>query len=88
LARQLIKAKEPVPNVLALAGAFVLAFQKPDAIGDYSSPRDIRKGCSKGRKTLIAFGREYGQGSSGSPDNLVLSETAGALRGNPISSMA
>jgi hypothetical protein len=34
----------------------VLAFQKPDAIGDYSLPRDIRKGRSKGRKALIAFG--------------------------------
>jgi hypothetical protein len=64
------------------AGASVLAFQKPDAIGDYSSPRDIRKGRSKGREALIALARNTGRGLPARWKVSILSETAGALRGN------
>jgi hypothetical protein len=39
--------KERPPGVLAVAGAFVLAFRKPDTIGDHSF-QDIRMDCSKG----------------------------------------
>jgi hypothetical protein len=36
LANRCGAAKEPHPDVLAVAGAFVHAFRKPDAIGDQS----------------------------------------------------
>src|SRR3954465_14322133 len=57
----------PVPGVLAVAGTFVLAFRKPDMLGDLSS-QDIRMDCSKGRRTVVW--EEWGQGSFGSPDDL------------------
>jgi hypothetical protein len=41
--------------VLAVAGTFVLAFRKPDTLGDHSF-QDIRMDCSKGTKTY-RFGR-------------------------------
>jgi hypothetical protein len=40
-------AKERLPDVLAVAGASVLAFRKLDTIGDHSF-QDIRMDCSKG----------------------------------------
>ena len=46
--------------MLAVAGTSVLAFRKPDAIGDHSF-QDIRMDCSKGRKADAL--EEYGQGS-------------------------
>jgi hypothetical protein len=48
-------AKERAPGVLAVAGTFVLAFRKADTIGDHSF-QDIRKGRSKGRKTVFSGG--------------------------------
>jgi hypothetical protein len=41
--------KEPLPGVLAVAGTSVLAFRKPNTIGDHSF-QDIRMDCSKGRE--------------------------------------
>ena len=59
--------KQPLPGVLAVAGTSVLAFRKPDTVGDHSF-QDIRMDCSKGRKTHRFV--ECGRGLSGSPDDL------------------
>src|SRR6185312_7661789 len=64
------RLNSPLPDVLAGAGTSVLAFQKPETIGDHSSFRDIRKVARKGRKELIAFGRMRAggfPGQAGSP---------------------
>jgi hypothetical protein len=45
--------KKPLPGVLAIAGGSVLAFRKPDTVGDYSF-QDIRMDCSKGRKLVAS----------------------------------
>jgi len=44
--------KQSLPGVLAVAGTSVLAFRKPDTLGDHSF-QDIRMDCSKGRKTIV-----------------------------------
>jgi hypothetical protein len=44
--------KHRAPGVLAVAGTSVLAFRKPETIGDFSF-QDIRMDCSKGRKTVV-----------------------------------
>ena len=67
--------KEPFPDMLAVAGTSVLAFRKPNTIGDHSF-QDIRMDCSKGRESRRS-GR-CGQGSFGSPEASILSKTAGA----------
>ena len=59
--------KQSFPDVLAVAGTSVLAFRKPDTLGDHSF-QDIRMDCSKGRKTVVWEGCR--QGSFGSPDGL------------------
>ena len=59
--------KQRLPGVLAVAGTSVLAFRKPDTVGDHSF-QDIRMDCSKGRKTHRQAGMR--QGASGLPDNL------------------
>jgi hypothetical protein len=59
--------KQPLPGVLAVAGTSVLAFRKPDTVGDHSF-QDIRMDCSKGRK--IHRFVECGRGLSASPDDL------------------
>ena len=56
-----------LPDVLAVAGTSVLAFRKPDTIGDHSF-QDIRMDCSKGKEAVALEG--CGQGSSGLPDGL------------------
>jgi hypothetical protein len=67
--------KEPLPDVLAVAGTSVLEFRKPNTIGDHSF-QDIRMDCSKGRESRRSGG--CGQGSFGSPKASILSKTAGA----------
>jgi hypothetical protein len=68
--------KQPVPDVLAVAGTSVLAFRKPDTIGDHSF-QDIRMDCSKGRKPVGLV--EWGRGPSVlSRVASILSKTAGA----------
>jgi hypothetical protein len=62
-----IKAYLGLPGVLAVAGTSVLAFRKPDTVGDHSF-QDIRMDCSKGRKTHRFGGLR--QGSFGLPDGL------------------
>ena len=47
------------PGVLAVAGTSVLAFRKPDTLGDHSF-QDIRMDCSKGRKTVGLVGMRAG----------------------------
>jgi len=61
--------------VLAVAGTSVLAFRKPDTIGDHSF-QDIRMDCSKGKGSR-RFGRMCA-GVVGAPMISILSETAGA----------
>jgi hypothetical protein len=65
--------------VLALAGMSVLAFLKPDTVGDHSF-QDIRMDCSKGRKTHRFGGMR--QGSSGLPDGLGPVQDCRRLRRN------
>jgi hypothetical protein len=67
--------KEPFPGVLAVAGTSVLAFRKPDTIGDHSF-QDIRMDCSKGRKTVVLEG--CGRGLPACRMASILSKTAGA----------
>jgi hypothetical protein len=67
--------KERFPGVLAVAGTSVLAFRKPDTIGDHSF-QDIRMDCSKGRKTVVSEG--CGRGLPACRMALILSKTAGA----------
>jgi hypothetical protein len=62
--------------VLAVAGTLVLAFRKPDAIGDFSFP-NIRMDCSKGRKTVASGGMRAGVFRLAERAS-ILSETAGA----------
>jgi len=51
LANRVRLVKEPLPGVLAVAGRSVLAFRKPDTVGDHSF-QDIRMDCSKGREPV------------------------------------
>src|SRR6476619_7211071 len=67
--------KEPLPGVLAVAGMSVLAFRKPDTVGDHSF-QDIRMDCSKGRKFRRSV--DCGRGPSACRMASILSETAGA----------
>jgi hypothetical protein len=71
--------------VLAVAGASVLAFRKPDSLGGHSF-QNIRMDCSKGRKPVAL--EEYGQGPPAKPVVLILSKTAGACGEMQISSTA
>jgi hypothetical protein len=59
LAREKRVAKEPVPDVLAVAGTSVRAFRKPNLLGDHSF-QDIRMDCSKGTKTRRFGGLQQG----------------------------
>jgi hypothetical protein len=61
--------------VLAVAGTSVLAFRKPDTVGDHSF-QDIRMDCSKGRKLIASV--DCGRGLSACRTASILSETAGA----------
>ncbi len=65
LARRKKLVTQPLPGVLAVAGTSVLAFRKPDTIGDHSF-QDVRMDCSKGRKPVAL--EECGQGSFGLPE--------------------
>ena len=68
--------KEPPPDVPALAGAFVHAFRKPDR-QEIIPFQDVREDLpEKEGKSVGWLG--CGQGSGGSPADLVLSKTAGA----------
>ena len=78
LARPSRAVKQPLPDVLATAGMFVRAFQKPDAIGDHSFLGYPRGFAQKERAPVTA--EEGAQRSFGMPDDLVLSKTAGARR--------
>jgi hypothetical protein len=78
-------AKHRLPGVLAVAGRSVLAFRKPDSLGDHSF-LDIRMDCSKGRKPVAL--EEYGQGRRLKPNASILSKTAGARGEMQISSTA
>ena len=44
---------DALPGVLAVAGTSVLAFRKPDTIGDHSF-QDIRMDYSKGREAVVS----------------------------------
>ena len=67
--------KERLPGVLAVAGTSVLAFRKPDMVGDHSF-QDIRMDCSKGRKLIVRL--ECGRGRPACRINSILSKTVGA----------
>src|SRR6476469_4732009 len=67
LARPERLGKERLPGVLAVAGTSVLAFRKPNTVGDHSF-QDIRMDCSKGSKTHRR--NRMRQGFSGLPDRL------------------
>jgi hypothetical protein len=71
--------------VLAVAGTSVLAFRKPDTVGDHSF-QDIRLDCSKGRKTHRFGGLR--QGLPACRIASILSETAGAREETQVSSTA
>jgi len=77
--------KEPLPGVLAVAGTSVLAFQKPDLLGD-NSFQDIRLDCSKGRKPVAR--RDASRGLSARRTASILSKTAGARDETQVSSTA
>src|SRR6186713_3275408 len=77
--------KQPLPGVLAVAGTSVLAFRKPDTVGDHSF-QDIRMDCSKGRKTHRSV--DCGRGLSACRAASILSETAGAREETQVSSTA
>ena len=66
-----------LPDALAVAGAFVLAFRKPDTIGDFFLLRPSAWIAQKEEKTASLWWNAC-EGLSGVPDDLVLSETAGA----------
>jgi hypothetical protein len=85
LASRIRLGKEPLPGVLAVAGTSVLAFRKPDAVGDHSF-QDIRVDCSKGRKTFRFGGLR--QGLPACRIASILSETAGAREETQFSSTA
>jgi hypothetical protein len=55
LASQKRIVTEPFPDVLAVAGTSVLAFRKPDTVGDHSF-QDIRMDCSKGKEKPSFWG--------------------------------
>ncbi|MDP3077731.1 hypothetical protein, partial [Bradyrhizobium sp.] len=78
--------KQSFPGVLAVAGTSVLAFRKPDTLGDHSF-QDIRMDCSKGRKTR-RFRRNEGRGLSVRLKISILSKTAGARDETQVSSTA
>jgi hypothetical protein len=73
--------KEPLPDVLAVAGTSVLAFRKPDTIGDHSF-QDIRMDCSKGRKPVVLVESGRGPSAFGRVAS-ILSKTAGARGETP-----
>ena len=77
--------KSAFPGVLAVAGTSVLAFRKPDTIGDHSF-QDIRMDCSKGRETVVWKG--CGQGCPACWRASILSKTAGARGETQVSSTA
>jgi hypothetical protein len=52
-------AKHRLPGVLAVAGTSMLAFRKPNSLGDHSF-QDIRMDCSKGRKPYRFGGMQAG----------------------------
>jgi hypothetical protein len=77
--------KQRLPGVLAVAGTSVLAFRKPDTVGDHSF-QDIRMDCSKGRKLIASV--DCGRGLSACRMASILSETAGAREEMQISPTA
>src|SRR3954454_1623761 len=77
--------KQRLPGVLAVAGTSVLAFRKPDTVGDHSF-QDIRMDCSKGRKLIASV--DCGRGLSACRTASILSETAGARKETQVSSTA
>jgi hypothetical protein len=77
--------KQPLPGVLAVAGTFVLAFRKPDTVGDHSF-QDVRMDCSKGRKLIASV--DCSRGLSACRMASILSKTAGAREETQVSSTA
>jgi hypothetical protein len=67
--------KQPPPDVLAVAGTTVLAFQNAETTGECSF-LDVRMDRSKGGGTFVLV--EWGQGRSVYPSASILSKTAGA----------
>ena len=78
--------RQSLPDVLAVAGTSVLAFRKPDTVGDHSF-QDIRMDCSKGRENPSLW-KDVGRGLSACRTASILSKTAGACDEMQISSMA
>ena len=60
--------KEPLPNVLAIAGTFAYAFQKPSLLGDQSF-LDIHSDCLKGRAPVVWTNVCEGARRAGDPES-------------------
>src|SRR5260370_15984335 len=70
-------AKQPPPNVLAVAGASVFAFRKPDTTGEPFLLRTSAWVAQKDTENLVVL-VECGRGLPACRTASVLSETAGA----------